>query len=85
MSYVKLYNFQNILKRILSIQKEMKYIRRRTFGARCRPSGKVSGFIDKILRQRDVRVAVDIAPHSKRNFFGSSADLLFSKKTFRNV
>ena len=81
--YVKLYNFQNILKRIVNIQGELKFIRRRTFGAPRRPSDKVSGFIDKMLRQRDVRFAVDITPHSKRILFITSADLLF--KMFSNV
>ena len=57
MSYVKIYNFQNILKRILSIQRQLKFIRRRTFGAPRWPSDKVSGFSDKMLRQRDVRFA----------------------------
>ena len=83
MSYVKLYNFQNILKSILNIQRELKFIRLRTFGAPRWPSDKVSGFIDKILRQRDVRFAVDITPHCKRILFIPSVDLLFI--TFSNV
>ena len=83
MSYVKLYNFQNILKRILNIQRELIFICGRTFGAPRWPFDKVSGFIDKMLQQRDVRFAVDITPYSKRILLIPSADLLF--KTFSNV
>ena len=62
----------------MNIQRELELIRRRTSVARRWPSDKVSGSIDKMLRQREVSFAVDITPHSKRILFTPSADLFFS-------